>query len=112
MKVKKRIIEEKNNDEIGKKRFCSNIELESEIGLIPINSKKINDVVKTNIRYLILTLFTSKYAITPKKMASNRIKTERLTSSPQFNPSLRPNLINVIKIIIVNPIKNKLASLL
>ena len=56
MKVKKRIIEEKNNDEIGKKRFCSNIELESEIGLIPINSKKINDVVKTNIRYLILTL--------------------------------------------------------
>mgnify|MGYP003990536245 CR=1 FL=1 len=53
MKVKKRIIEEKNNDEIGKKRFCSKIEFESKIGLVPVNNKKINETVKTNIRYFI-----------------------------------------------------------
>ncbi|MDB4139591.1 hypothetical protein N9746_03645 [Candidatus Thioglobus sp.] len=102
------MIEEKNRDAIGKKRFCMATEVDNKFGLIPIMNKKISENKDRYIRSQVLIWCNNKYAITPKKIASPLRSTERLTSSPQFNPSFMPSRAKFTITIIESPMTNKL----
>ena len=56
--IKVRIIriEPKNREHIGKNKFCNKIDSERVFGLIPTMIRKIEEVIETNIRNLILIL--------------------------------------------------------